>query len=260
MKIQYASDLHLEFECNLNFIKENPLIVKGDILILAGDTGIIGTESFDPKQNPFWEWASKNYKQVLVALGNHEFYNNYDLSTIKDGFVGEILENVHYYYNCVVTIEDVDIIISTLWTNIGKKNSDMIRMKVNDFKKIHYGENRLITVEEFNQEHERCLNFITKSIKESSSKKKGQKYIIVTHHVPSKKLNPPEFKGSNLNEAFTVDITNIIKKSGAKYWIFGHSHRNVDKEIGKTKCVSNQFGYIFTNEHITFNREKFFEI
>lgn len=37
MKIQYCSDLHLEFPQNNSFLMQNPLKVKGDILILAGD-------------------------------------------------------------------------------------------------------------------------------------------------------------------------------------------------------------------------------
>ena len=34
MKIQYASDLHLEFSDNASYIKYNPLEVVGDILVL----------------------------------------------------------------------------------------------------------------------------------------------------------------------------------------------------------------------------------
>ena len=37
MKLQYCSDLHLEFPENREFIKANPLQAKGDVLVLADD-------------------------------------------------------------------------------------------------------------------------------------------------------------------------------------------------------------------------------
>ena len=72
MKIQYASDLHLEFPSNTYYIMDNPLKVTGDILILAGDIHVIDKGNFI--KNPFWDWASKNYKQVIISFDNHEFY------------------------------------------------------------------------------------------------------------------------------------------------------------------------------------------
>ena len=75
MKIQYASDLHLEFAENWRFLKENPLQVTGDILVLAGDIGYLGDENYS--KHPFWDWASENYQQVIASMGNHEFYKEY---------------------------------------------------------------------------------------------------------------------------------------------------------------------------------------
>ena len=248
MKIQYASDLHLEFPKNTQFLVDNPLKVTGEILILAGDIHVIGSDNF--MEAPFWDWASKNYKQVIVAYGNHEFYKGCDLSTMKDGFKYKIRDNIYYYYNCVITIDDVDIIVSTLWSYINKEHEYDCIMGVNDFRLIKLNGNK-ITAEDFNNEHKRCLDFIKKSMNESKAKTK----IIVTHHVPSSLLTAKEFQGSTINDAFTVDLTDYIKKCGAKYWIFGHSHRNINKKIGKTSCLCNQVGYVMSNEHKTFNNE-----
>ena len=116
MKIQYASDLHLEFADNWRYLKTNPLSVTGDILLLAGDIGYLGDDNYS--KHPFWDWASENYKHVICCLGNHEFYKYYDIATLKDGFSLEIRPNVHGFYNSVAHIEDIDIIVSTMWSEI----------------------------------------------------------------------------------------------------------------------------------------------
>lgn len=84
MKIQYASDLHLEFAENGSFIKHNPLPVTGDILVLAGDIGYLGDENYI--KHPFWDWVSENYRQVIICMGNHEFYKYYDIATLANGY------------------------------------------------------------------------------------------------------------------------------------------------------------------------------
>ena len=250
MKIQYASDLHLEFSENRRILRqEGPMDVRGDILVLAGDTGYLGDDNFST--HPFWDWASENYRQVLVCLGNHEFYKYYDLSTMHDGLVGEIRHNVHYYYNGVVRIEDTDFIISTLWSHIDLKDAYVTERGVTDFHRILYGEN-ILTFANFNQEHQRCLDFIKRAVAESNAKHK----VVVTHHVPSFQLMSPEFKRSRINGAFTVELADYIAGSGIDYWIYGHSHRNIEKTIGTTQCVCNQFGYAFHMEHHSFDREK----
>jgi len=71
MKIQYASDLHLEFPENSNYLIDNPLKVTGDILILEGDIHVFNSATF--LVDPFWDWASKNYKKVIVGFGTMNF-------------------------------------------------------------------------------------------------------------------------------------------------------------------------------------------
>ena len=116
MRIQYASDLHLEFADNWRYLKSYPLKVSGDVLVLAGDIGYLGDDNY--AKHPFWDWASENYREVICCMGNHEFYKYFDIATLQDGYCLEIRHNVHSYYNAVVRIDDVDFIVSTLWSMI----------------------------------------------------------------------------------------------------------------------------------------------
>jgi len=249
MRIQYASDLHLEFSANSSYLKLNPLKPTGDILILAGDIGYLGDDNYS--KHPFWDWASENYEQVIIALGNHEFYKYYDISTLQDGFFGEVRPNVRYYYNAVVQLPDIDIIVSTLWAHIESQNADYTENYISDFKRILYN-GALLSFSEFNKEHKRCLEFTQNAVSSSNAPTK----IVVTHHVPSFQMLSPEFVGSRANGAFTVELSDYIEQSGIDYWIYGHSHRNMDVTIGKTQCVCNQLGYVFANEHDSFISDK----
>lgn len=246
MKIQYASDLHLEFSDNYNYLKRNPLQVTGDILLLAGDIGYLNDDNYD--KHPFWDWACENYKQVVVIPGNHEFYKYFDLSTLYNGWTLKIRENVHCYYNAVITIGNVDIIASTLWSHIRLEDAYATERSVSDFTRIRYG-NEPLDWARFNDEHSLCLNFI----KESVANSKAKHIVVATHHVPSFYLMASEYAGSKINGAFTVELFDYIADSPINYWIYGHSHRNIDRQIAGTMCLSNQLGYVFRNEQNTFN-------
>ncbi len=55
MKIQYASDIHLELSDNSRFIKSEPFEVTGDVLVFAGDTGYLRDRTLPNLR--FWKWA-----------------------------------------------------------------------------------------------------------------------------------------------------------------------------------------------------------
>lgn len=260
IRIQYVSDLHLEFSSNCQWIANHPLEVTGDILLVAGDTAYLdlpNSEYDTYSEYQFWDWASENYRQVIVCLGNHDFYGYYDLSSMPNGFCKQIRHNVHAYYNSVVHIDDIDIIVSTLWSKIEPHNAFQTERSVSDFYRIMYGDHRL-TANDFNHEHERCIAFIKQTVSESTAKN----LIVLTHHVPTQLCTAAEFLHSTINGAFTVELGNYIADSQINYWIYGHSHRNIKAQIGDTLIISNQLGYVSHDENLVngFNPSAMFEV
>ena len=254
MRIQYASDLHLEFGENSKWLKEHPLIPSADILVLAGDIGYLGDDNY--QKHPFWDWVSENFKQVIVVPGNHELYKYYDINDLHEGVIIEVRPNVKVHYNDVIHLdEETDLIVSTLRAHIPPSEAYLTERCVSDFTRIKNGQYRL-SADRFNKEHARCRQFIKNAVDESNA----STLIVATHHVPSFELMSSEFKNSSINGAFTVELGMFIAHSPIDFWIYGHSHRNIDKTIGNTQCVSNQLGYIFQNENQTFRANAVIEL
>lgn len=154
-------------------------------------------------------------------------------------------KNVGYYQNQVLRIDYTDFIMSTLWSRIAPADEYFVWKGMNDFRQIMY-QGKLLQTEEFNQMHTFCLDFIKRSLAESTAKH----IVVVTHHLPTLEVVAPHHKGTVLNSAFATELGELIADSRIDAWIYGHSHTNIDTEIKGTKVVSNQMGYIFNNEHI----------
>ena len=243
MKVQYMSDLHLEMIDNLDYLKAARFEVSGDILVLAGD--IIYLRDTTAVYNRFWDWAAKNYKQVLLVPGNHEFYGYDDVAKRGDSWQMKLRENISYHQNQVVRIADTDFILSTLWSHIKEEELYYVWRGMNDFHQVMYN-GRFYTPDDFNWEHEKCLHFLKKAVAESTAKH----IVVVTHHLPTLAVVASRHVGSVLNSAFATELGDFIANSHIDYWIYGHSHTNIDSMIGNTKIVSNQLGYVFSKEHL----------
>ena len=166
-------------------------------------------------------------------------------------------ENVGYYQNQVVRVNDIDFILSTLWSRINPSDEYFVWKGMNDFRQIKFG-GKLLQVDEFNLMHETCIGFIRKSIEESTA----AHIVVVTHHLPTLQVVAPYHRGSVLNSAFASEYGDLIADSRIDAWIYGHSHTNIDTEIGGTRIISNQMGYVFEDEHLMngFDPAKFIEI
>lgn len=252
MKIQYASDLHLEFPENTLYMERNPLIPLGDILLLAGDISVLN-EDYD--RHPFWDWASKHFEQTLVICGNHEFYDGYDIGELSPGCIRKIRPNVKLYHNAVVTIGDVDFVLTTLWGIIPWDEAHLIQQRISDFMRIKRNGQPYLALD-FNELYYGAVQFLKDAVSQSEKKK-----VVVTHHVPTMLCCDPRFKSSPLNRYFVTEMFDFIFDHPIDYWVYGHSHANIpETDVNGTKLLCNQLGYIESGREPDFNRTVVFEI
>lgn len=252
MKIQYCSDLHLEFKENKEFLTLNPLPANGEILLLAGD---IVPFAVMRKHNYFFDYISDHFKFTYWVPGNHEYYDS-DISKKSGTIYESIRENVFLINNQEVKIEETKLIFTTLWTEISVDKQLVIKQNMSDFHRIN-NNGEWFTTEHYNALHTQSVNFL----KDALSKNNSMNTIVVSHHTPTFYNYPDKYKGDPINEAFAVELFDLIENSKINYWIFGHHHQNIQSfTIGNTKLLNNQLGYVKYHENPDFKGDSIISI
>ncbi|MFZ6011769.1 MAG: metallophosphoesterase [Bacteroidota bacterium] len=232
MKIQYCSDLHLEFPANKKYLKANPIKSEGEIFLLAGD--IIPFAEME-KENDFFNFLSDSFEHTYWIPGSHECYRS-DITERTGSFHEKIRSNVSLLNNTVIEHNGVRLLFSTLRSKINPALEFVIQKSMADFRLIK-NSGKKITTDDYNQLHEDCRAFLVKEL----SNVTNQKTIVVTHHLPTFFNYPEKYRYSELNTAFATELFDLIEPSNVDYWIFGHSHEVVsDFKIGKTTLTTNQ--------------------
>lgn len=252
VKLQYASDLHLEFPANREFLNLQPLQPVAEVLVLAGD--ILPFAVMDQHKD-FLNYVSDHFKTTYWLPGNHEYYH-FDIGS-KNGVLHEtIRSNVFLVNNTSVVHQGVKLIFSTLWSHIRPGYQWQIERSLNDFHWIKYKGYRF-SAEQYNQLHAESLAFVQQETRKSQK----EQLAVFTHHCPTF-LNYPElYKGDVLNEAFAVELHDLIESSNIACWVYGHHHTNTPEfRIGNTKLITNQLGYVQQHEHRLFETNKVVEI
>lgn len=234
MKIQYISDIHLEFYKNEEIVK---IIPSAPILCLCGDIGY----PEDKKYDIFLEWSSKNYEKVFLITGNHEYYNK--KKSIKE--INDIIQtkvnlhsNITFLNNKIEEYHGYTFIGCILWSSIpfGIKRYELNQF--NDFKKI-----KSMSIENYNILHLKDLLFLKRSLTDNKN------IICLTHHLPSLELISEKYKDSDLNYMFASNLNYLITEN-IKLWICGHSHDGNTKIINEVICTLNPHGYPKENNNI----------
>ena len=71
MIIQYASDLHLVFPQNYQYVTTKGLLPEGDVLVLAGDVADL---FYLYRYDAFWDWCEEHFNHTIFVPGNHDYY------------------------------------------------------------------------------------------------------------------------------------------------------------------------------------------
>ena len=238
MKIQYASDFHLEFPENERYLREHPLQVTGDVLVLAGDIHVLEAGPLD--RHPFMRWCADNYERTLIVPGNHEYYAGHDLADTLNDWELTILPGVSLVNNRCVSIGDVDVLCTTLWSRIPLQDQPLVNRCLTDCYRMTYRGERF-QAHHYDDVHEQCLGWLTKAIAASTAKHR----VVVTHHCPVVKEDP-RYESNGLTNAFIVPLEPFVERSGVDAWVFGHTHYNgaCGMTLGSTTLYTNQLGYV----------------
>ena len=239
MKLQYASDLHLENRPVSQWLAGHMPAVAGEVLLLAGD--IMHLPAGESAQvPPFIDWCSRNYRLTLIVPGNHEYYGGCDvLSTLQGDYDLALRPNVHYCNNRSVMLGDVEVLLTTMWTRIAPQNAALVQEGMSDCRHIDCG-GRLLEAGDYGLLHEHCTRWLDEALRRSTARCK----VVVTHHCPML-LEDPRYKPNGLSDAFVVDMTRYIEQHHIDHWIYGHTHYNAGEgtRVGGTTMHCNQLAY-----------------
>ncbi len=193
MKIQYCSDLHLEFPENQKFLRRNPLMVVGDILVIAGD--FVTFRDLE-KGHEFIDSVCDRYSAVYWVPGNHEYYGM-DIACKPNPLYEKIRDNFFLVNNQSIAVGGIRLILTTLWSRIDPQHEWDIQRSVADFSAIAYS-GRKFTTHDFTFLHEESVSFLKGAFHEPGD----APIVVVTHHVPSLLNYPKIYKNSPLTNAF----------------------------------------------------------
>lgn len=229
MKTRLISDIHndlLRHNLGISYKIKGTTKDKKTILILNGDI---------ERQYRLKEYAnavSHRFKMVIIIAGNHEYHNT-DYFELNEKLSTGLNDNVFFLNNSHIIVDEVIFIGSTLWSNC-TQNQDIINNKISDFSSIQYGD-RPFQINDMIELNKKARLYLTKTLMEHQNYKK----VVCTHFSPSELLG--NIKSDCFSYFHNTDMEDIITESD--YWMFAHTHENIDRYFKGTRMISNCLGY-----------------
>ena len=234
MRLHVLSDLHLE---------RGDLDVPApdaDVVVLAGDIAI-GTAGVEWAR----EWAGG--RPVLYVAGNHEYYGqalpglNARLRDAAEGSSVRVLENEE------IVLDGVRFLACTLWTDFdfdGHEHRELAmrvcERAVTDYRLIHNDvADRALTAADTRARHLDSRRWLSQRLGHAHD----GPTVVITHHAPYILHRPPERTWRLIAGAFVSDLSRLMGGDRVSTWIYGHTHRAADCDVGGTRLLSNPRGY-----------------
>ena len=245
MRFQVMSDLHLEVGqqySNFNVIPRAPR------LILAGDIGrLLDYEMLCD----FLRLLCQKFEDVYFVLGNHEFFgvSRQDGLRLADKLQREpgLNDKLVIMNRKRVDLRDITLLGCTLHSHVPPDSEEIVRSKVNDFRRIVDWD-----VSDHTAEHSEDRKWLTDEISSirqlDGGSRSKRKIVVISHHAPLMKgTSNPAHENKPWSSAFATDLIGMEKQScldDVQWWVFGHTHYTAEFVCGNIKLISNQRGYV----------------
>ena len=263
MRINVMSDLHLEF-ADLTLPGGDVLILSGDLCeaknikkaLYNRDMVLLEHERKDQRPDRWYRFLEEEcgkYREVIYVMGNHEHYG-FQYQKSYAHIAEQLPDNVTLLENQTHTIDDVTFVGATLWTDCNKKDPHTmyyLRQSMNDYRQVTmFNEAKSVyhrlTPDKTVEDHYKSRNFIRETVEANPT----GKFVVCTHHAPSKASIKPRYANDTLmNGGYSSDLSELILDNPQiKVWTHGHTHDMFDYMIGSTRVICNPRGYKYYEE------------
>lgn len=243
MKLRIYSDIHLDHYSGYDAKNGRPILWyppplpddKETTLILAGDLWT-GTRFIEFGGFSWIGYVAQQFKQVLIVLGNHDYWPRNHQLCIKGGGdkCNGMLQDCGLFNVKVLdmgTHEDGDFLFigATLWTDIDKNDAlamyNMTRFMNYDGKCAYEtgpgGQWSRFHSDKWVHTHDRHKAYI----KRVAEQNRDKKIVVITHHVPLLGIGDPMYFGQASNAYYMSDLSDLIlDNDNILMWCHGHTH------------------------------------
>jgi predicted phosphodiesterase len=218
MRIQYASDLHLELWLKTTF--DETLEPKADYLVLCGDIAKLD----NPNLRAFLEYISERWKKIFWIPGNEEIWKTSNVANYSIYKMEELVssyKNIYVLYKKTYLLEDNSEKLLLVGLSLWHKSRNDVKLQYHNnyyIRTIDTPVNEHI----FNKEHKEQLTFLENILKEP-------KYplLIASYYSPFTWYNEEDWIQEPKYAIIDRDVEKLITYPIIA-WICGHNHLPIE--------------------------------